>query len=95
MMFFPLVTVILQPYQEIVGRLHNIVEDGDRIICLFNFFDVIEIPKEALIVDDLKPFKGSRIGIINLGNEGYRVRKIILKNGGNENDKKIARAKKN
>jgi len=75
MIFFSLISSVIRPYEEVLGRLHDVILNDNHILCYFNFFDIVEIPKEAFSVEDLKQFKGSRIGITNMAEEGYRIRK--------------------
>jgi len=93
MIFLSIISSVIRPYDEVVGRLHDVMWNDNHILCYFNFFDIVEIPKEAFNVEYLKHFKGSKIGITNMAEEGYRLRKVIRDTGGNKNGNRMEKAK--
>jgi hypothetical protein len=81
--------VFLRPYEEISGKLLEVFQEGDNIICVFYHKDLIEIPKEAFDIHQLKKLTGETAGILNAGEEGYRLRRIVkeVNERGNKNGK--------
>lgn len=68
--------MVLGDYRETIGNLRDVKDNEDNLTLVFAIDYEIEIPKGAIPYDKIKTHVGDRIGILNAGNNVYRIRKI-------------------
>jgi hypothetical protein len=79
-MNFLLFLSVLKPYHETVGNFRSFEIKNNKLKLIFNINKEIELPEHALDKEELTSLKGSRIGVFNVGDGRYVVRKIWKKN---------------
>lgn len=65
----------LEPYQEVVGTLHAIIENDAGIKLTFTCTREFKLPASAALYKKLQPLIGSKIGILNIDGQFF-VREI-------------------
>ena len=65
----------LKSNHEIVGTLSDIISEKNQIKLIFTIMRVVELPIEAVSMEQLHGFLDKRIGIINI-NGTYKIRYV-------------------
>jgi len=69
----------LKPYTEIIGCLHKIKNEKNKLKLEFRITTEIEIPKDAIEEKNLAELVGKRVGVFNGGDGNYKIRRISSK----------------
>ena len=79
--------VVLADYKESIGNLRELRKNDDTLTLVFAIDYEVEVPIGAIPFDKIKELVGERVGILNAGNNTYRIRKISKSNKINKGDK--------
>ncbi|PNX49786.1 MAG: hypothetical protein BV457_00450 [Thermoplasmata archaeon M9B1D] len=69
----------LQAYNEIIGFLNKIAKGENRVKLEFGIVYNIEIPEDVIEEKRLDELIGKRVGILNVGDGRYKIRRISNK----------------